>query len=86
MIKPTVRKVDGRWRVARPGYGFTPGSVTEYPTWKAALKSLDSSPASASASAEKGTYTLVQWRSHRPARPRWISATEEAISDRWEAP
>lgn len=75
MTKPTVRKVAGRWCVVRPGYGFTTGSVTEYPTWKAALKALDSGPGSAGASTEKGAHTLGQWRGYWPARPRWIDVS-----------
>lgn len=37
--KPQVKKVDGRWSVIRPGYGFTPEvEVIPYPTYKDALE------------------------------------------------
>lgn len=69
-MKPSIRKQDGQWRVTRPSYGFNPvPTVEQFPTWKAAVASLRTAPASAGASTERGFYTLVQynyaWWPHR---------------------
>lgn len=58
MSKPSIRKQDGCWVVQRPGYGFSPATVAEFESWKAAVGSLRSAPASAGASTERGHYTL----------------------------
>lgn len=59
-MKPHVRKRDGRWVVVRPGYGFNPTSAVEdFPTWKAAMLSLRSAPATSYPSVERGHHTLV---------------------------
>lgn len=57
-MKPSIRKVDGRWTVSRPGYGFSPATVEPFDSWREAADSLRSAPASASASAERGSFTL----------------------------
>lgn len=69
-MKPTVRKVNGSWQVRRPGYGFGSDTVREFQTWKAALRSLRSSPGSAGSQVSfAGTYSP-----HR----RWAERVGEA--------
>lgn len=57
-MKPSIRK-HNRWVVKRPGYGFSPASVAGFDSWKDAVGSLRSAPASAGSTAERGNYTLA---------------------------
>lgn len=74
MSKPSVRRVAGGWEVQRPGYGFTPPNSVVYPTWKAALASLDQLAGSTTPVITQGSHTLALWSyTGLPAlRPRRI--------------
>lgn len=58
-MKPSIRKQDGRWTVQRPGYGFNPGTSDDFDSWREAVGSLRSAPASAAPMAERGSHTLA---------------------------
>lgn len=57
-MKPSIRKHGDLWVLSRPGYGFCPDTVEEFGSWKAAVGSLRTAPASAAASAERGQFSL----------------------------
>lgn len=75
-VKAIIRKVNGQWAVNRPAYGFAPGhQQAVYPTWKAAIRSLDTEVAGAGSSTDRASYTLGlwAWNRSRARRPGWIS-------------
>lgn len=57
-MKPIIRKLNGRWQVSRPGYGFGLPSVDVFDSWKSAVGSLRTAPASAGSLTEHGHYSL----------------------------
>lgn len=67
-MKPRISKRDGCWRVERPGYGFTADSVDEYRSWREAVGSLCSAPATAQAAVTFGSYTLGSYTRGWPVR------------------
>lgn len=40
-MKPRISKQAGSWTVARPAFGFGPPTTTRYPSWRAAMSSID---------------------------------------------
>lgn len=60
MVKPSIRKQDGRWVLTRPGYGFSSQpSVTACESWEDARRRLlGPAVASAGAQVERGYHTL----------------------------
>lgn len=58
-MKPSIRKAGNRWVLTRPAFGFAcSDEVTLHASWQAAVASLRSAPASATATAERGHRTL----------------------------
>jgi len=67
-MKPSIRKSDAGWKVTRPGFGFNPDpQVSLWPTWKEALGSLRTAPASAGAQVTDGTQAPKPWAPARGA-------------------
>lgn len=67
-MKPRItRQAPGRWQVARPAFGFAKPSASVYPSWRAAMRSVDRSA---------GIVPLLLERSDQPhdalsAVPAW---------------
>lgn len=58
MHRPRVRKLNGRWTVTRPAYGFGWPQTTPHRTWRAALRSLAPRPGTPDMLAEHAVHPV----------------------------
>lgn len=85
-VKITVKREADGWHVTRPPFGFTPATVTVYPTGAQAIASLGrhaAGTAGSSAALNVGSYVPgLPSKQGQAVRPRWLEAWVDGDDER----